>query len=321
MSPPATRARDIFPDVGAVAEVRTRGAELPLQGGGGQATLTLRPLLCGEMRSPAGWFRRTGGPTAALKALGIGVPTDQLIRVPIVAFLLEHPSAGLVLVDTGFHRSIAEGPARERARNLGPVGRVMSRDVRMGPEQTVVEQLRSRGLDPAEVGLVVMTHLHFDHASALCDFPGAKVLVSLEEWSAATGRGAALRGYSRAQFDPRPSYMTVDFAGAGAIHGPFARAVDVFGDGSLMLVSTPGHSVGHLSLIVRLDGRQALLAGDAAYTLDTLREGERPWRSDDPKAFETSLTALRAWDLEHPDAVVVPGHDMAAWEQLEELYS
>jgi N-acyl homoserine lactone hydrolase len=321
MSLPATRARGIFPGVSAVAEMRARRAELPLQGGGGQGTLTLRPLLCAEMSAPAGWFRRAEGPTATLKALGIGVPAAPRIRVPIVAFLLEHPVAGLVLVDTGFHRSIAEGPARERARNLGPVGRVMSRDVRMRPEQTVVEQLRARGVDPADVGLVVMTHLHFDHASALCDFPAAQVLVSREEWSAATARGSVLRGYSRAQFDPRPSYMTVDFASDGAAYGPFARAVDMFGDGSLMLVSTPGHSVGHLSLIVRLDGREALLTGDAAYTLDTLREGQRPWRSDDPQAFETSLAALRAWDLEHPDAVVVPGHDMAAWEQLEDLYS
>jgi glyoxylase-like metal-dependent hydrolase (beta-lactamase superfamily II) len=301
--------------------MRARGAELPLQGGGGPATLTLRPLLCAEMSGPAGWFTRAEGPTAALKALGIGVPADQRIRVPIVAFLLEHPSAGLVLVDTGFHGSIAEGPASERARNLGPVGRVMSRDVRMRPEQTVVEQLRSLGMDPADVGLLVMTHLHFDHASALCDFPGTKVLVSGEEWAAATARGSVLRGYSKAQLDPRPSYMTVDFAGDGAAYGPFERAVDVFGDGSLTLVSTPGHSVGHLSVIARLGDREALLAGDAVYTLGTLREGERPWRSEDSRAFETSLAALRAWDLEHPDALVVPGHDMAAWERLEAIYS
>jgi glyoxylase-like metal-dependent hydrolase (beta-lactamase superfamily II) len=177
-------------------------------------------------------------------------------------------------------------------------------------------------VDPADVGLIVMTHLHFDHASALCDFPGASVLVSSEEWRAATGRRAMLRGYSKAQLDPRPTYETVDFAGPGAAtHGPFERALDVFGDGSLMLVSTPGHSLGHLSVIVRLGEREALLVGDAAYTMATLRHDERPWRSDDAEAFERSLAALRAWDLEHPDALVIPGHDMAAWEQLEELYS
>jgi glyoxylase-like metal-dependent hydrolase (beta-lactamase superfamily II) len=307
--------------VGAVADMRARGAELPLEGGDAHATLTLRPLLCGEMLAPPGWFRRVEGPTAMLKALGIGVAAEQRIRVPIVAFLLEHPSAGVVLVDTGFHRSVAAGPASDRARNLGPVGRVMSRELRMRPEQTVVEQLRELGLDAGDVGLVVMTHLHFDHASALCDFPDATVLVARAEWDTATGRGAALRGYSRAQLDPHPSYLTVDFSAAGTPYGPFERAVDVFGDGSLMLVSTPGHSVGHLSLIARLGSREALLTGDAAYTLDTLRGEERPWRSDDADAFEKSLAELRAWDLEHPGSLVVPGHDIAAWEQLEVLYS
>jgi N-acyl homoserine lactone hydrolase len=307
--------------VGAVAETRARRADLPLQGGDPQATLTLRPLLCGEIQAPPGWFARAEGPGAILKALGVGVPAKDRIRVPIVAFLLEHPSAGLVLVDTGFHRSVAVGPASERARNLGPIGRVMSRELRIEPEQTVVAQLHELGVEPADVGLVVMTHLHFDHASGLCDFPDATVLLTGEEWKAARSRGAALHGYSKAQLDPRPSYLTIDFAATGRTHGPFTQAIDVFGDGSLMLVSTPGHSLGHMSLIVRLAGREALLTGDAAYTLGTLRRDERPWRSDDSAAFERSLGELRAWDLEHPAALVVPGHDMDAWEELAELYS
>jgi glyoxylase-like metal-dependent hydrolase (beta-lactamase superfamily II) len=308
--------------MGAPAETVAKGAELPLAGGDEHATLTLRPLLCGVMAAPAGWFERGSGARATIQALGIGVPAEELIRVPIVAFLLEHPSAGLVLVDTGFHRSIAEGPADQRSRNLGPIGRIMSRRVQMRPEQTVVAQLQAQGIDPEAIELIVMTHLHFDHASALSDFPGAKVLVSEVEWRAATGAGSLLRGYSRAQLDPRADYMTIDFDGPGAAaHGPFDRSVDVFGDGSVMLVSTPGHSPGHLSLILRLAEREALLTGDAAYTMGTLRDGRRPWRADDKQAFETSLAALAAYDRAHPDALVVPGHDIAAWEQLDELYS
>jgi glyoxylase-like metal-dependent hydrolase (beta-lactamase superfamily II) len=307
--------------VGAAAETRATGAQLPLPGGDPRATLTLRPLLCAEMLAPPGWFVRVDGPTAALRALGVGVPARDRIRVPVVGFLLEHPSAGPVLVDTGFHRSVAVGPSGERARNLGSIGRVMSRAVQMRPEQTVLEQLGALGIGAGEIPLVVMTHLHFDHASALCDFPDATVLLARAEWDSATGRGAALRGYSRAQLDPRPSYVTVDFAAQGTPDGPFTRTLDVFGDGSLMLVSTPGHSAGHLSIVVRLAGREALLTGDAAYTLGTLRGDERPWRSEDGAAFERSLAELRAWDREHPGALVVPGHDIAAWEELEPLYS
>ena len=57
----------------APAETHPSGASLPLDGGREQATLTLRPLLCGEIPSPPGWFERGQGPTATLKALGVGV--------------------------------------------------------------------------------------------------------------------------------------------------------------------------------------------------------------------------------------------------------
>jgi N-acyl homoserine lactone hydrolase len=273
------------------------------------------------MRGPVYWFHRAAGPTATLRALGIGVPAEQHVRVPIIAFLVEHPTAGLVLIDTGFHRSLAAGPSSERARNLGPVGRVIGRDIRMRPEQTVAAQLKERGIDPTDVSLVVMTHLHFDHASALSDFPSATVLVSEPEWNAACARGSFLRGYSLAQLDPRPAYRTLDFSAPPARpRGPFAQTLDVFEDDSLTLAFTPGHSAGHLSAILRLGDREALIAGDAIYTMATLREGKRPWRSEDHKAFERSLQAIQAYDREHPDALIVPGHDMDQWEQLDARY-
>jgi glyoxylase-like metal-dependent hydrolase (beta-lactamase superfamily II) len=305
----------------ATTSLSASPAELPLAGGRAGAAVTLRPLLCAEMRAPIGWFHRAEGPTATLKALGIGAPSEQRLRVPIVAFLLEHPVAGFVLIDTGLHRSVAERRGSAGARNLGPVGRLIARDLDMRADQTVAAQLRTLDIDPEAVELVVMTHLHFDHASALCDFPAATVLVARREWDAARARGSFLRGYSTSQLDPRPTYRTVDFAASEVRpRGPFAQTLDVFADGSLTLASTPGHSAGHLSAILRLGHREALIAGDAIYTMATLREGERPWRSEDPKAFEHSLEAIRAYDRDHQDALIVPGHDMTVWEQLDELY-
>lgn len=298
-----------------------QAAELPLPGARQGATVTLRPLLCAVMKGPRGWFERVDGASAPLKALGIGVRAEELIEVPIVAFLLEHPGAGLVLVDTGFHSSIAAGPKPERSRNLGAIGRLLARTTQMRPEQAVAAQLRTLGIDPADVGLIVMTHLHFDHASALSDFPGATVLLTGREWQAAWSRAPGMHGYSRAQLDPRPHYRLFDFAPASAGgDGSFEQTLDLFGDGSLTLAFTPGHTPGHLSLIARLGGREALVAGDAAYTLATIREGARPWRSEDGHAFEHSVAQIAAWDRSHPDAVIIPGHDMDAWRRLEELY-
>lgn len=126
--------------------VVSKRAEFPLQGGQSGATLTLHPLLCAQVGMPPNWFHRRRGVLEALKAFGVGVPEDGLMEIPIPAYLLEHPSAGAVLVDTGMHGSLADGGGRERARNLGPIGRMMSRHASMRPDQTVAAQLRAHGM-------------------------------------------------------------------------------------------------------------------------------------------------------------------------------
>jgi N-acyl homoserine lactone hydrolase len=278
---------------------------------------------------PPNWFERGRGPVETLKAFGIGVRASDLLRIPVPAYLLEHPTVGHVLIDTGLHASIAHPNAspglgsfgRERVRNLGVVGAVMSRHAAMRPEETAAAQLRALGVDPLKIGLVVMTHLHFDHASALSDFPNATVLADEREWQAAWARDHVLHGYSTAQLDPRPRYRTLDFTvPAVSTRGPFERTLDLFGDRSLILASTPGHTAGHLSPIVRTASREILLAADAAYTMSTIRHDQRPWLTHNRKAFEHSLRQIQAYDRENPDALIVPGHDMQAWRGLQLSY-
>ncbi len=289
--------------------------ELPLAGGRSGATLKLHPLLCAQVGVPANYLHRGHGAVGALRALGVGVRARDLVEIPIPAFLLEHPSAGVVLVDTGMHGSLADGSGRERSRNLGPVGRFLSRHASMRPEQAAAAQLKALGVDARDVELVVMTHLHFDHASALCDFPNATVLVDGREWQAAWARGGSLNGYWTAQLDARPRYRTIDFTGRAVVRrGPFERTLDVFGDGALTLCSTPGHTAGHMSLIARLEEGEALLTADAAYTMATIRDGERPFLMQDRGAFEHSLSQIQAYDRESPGALIVPGHDMDGWD-------
>jgi N-acyl homoserine lactone hydrolase len=288
--------------------------EFPLPGGEPGAHVTVRPLLCARMGMPPNWFHRKHGVLETLRAWGVGVPSSRLREIPIPAYLLEHPRAGKVLVDTGMHETVASKYSLARARNLGVVGTTMSRHTWTRPEQTAAAQLRAIGIDPTDIRLVVMTHLHFDHASALCDFPNANVLVDRREWSGAWSWDSLLHGYSRTQLDARPSYRAIDFNASWATPSKsFERTIDVWGDGALRLVSTPRHTVGHLSLIVRLQDREALLTADAAYTMETIRAGERPWLTHNRKAFEHSLQQIQAYDRENSEAIVIPGHDMNAW--------
>ena len=103
--------------------------------------------------------------------------------LPIPAFLVEHPTAGPILVDTGLHAQVAA--TRRRARPGGEEG--FSIDMR--PDQAVPAQLRARGVDPEDVGVIVMTHLHYDHASGRRPVPRRDFVVDRREWEAVAQGG------------------------------------------------------------------------------------------------------------------------------------
>src|SRR4051812_36482736 len=160
-------------------------ASLPLPGGREKAVVRVHPVTTGTAMYPEDAFYRRGGRLAALHALGVG---SKKIEIPIPAFIVEHPGAGLVLVDTGFHASLASDPKA----NMGPIlGRLFS--PRMGHDDAMPDQLRARGLDPKDVGIVVMTHLHVDHASGVSQFPEATFVVTDREWRGG-GRGEGKSG-------------------------------------------------------------------------------------------------------------------------------
>jgi len=293
-----------------------RPASLPLPGGKEGAVVKLHPLLCARMVSPPAMYHREEGRLAALKALGIGVPKEEWLELPIISFLLEHPSAGRVLVDTGFHPSVAV----DSGQAMGRFGGLLFKDVRMEAEDAVPGQLRRRGIDPTEIRTVVMTHLHSDHASGVSEFPGATFVLSKQEWDAASN-GRETDGYLKRQYDHAFDYRTLDFEEPDAdSFATFGRSFDLFGDGSVRMAFTPGHTHGHCSVIVRLKDREALIVGDAAYTMRTIEATHLPWKMADEHRFRRSLSEIQGYIEQTPDAVVIPGHDMAAWRRLDSVY-
>jgi N-acyl homoserine lactone hydrolase len=289
-----------------------RAAALPLPGGRDGATVRIRPLLSGTFRMPPAAVVRQDGRMAWRKALGFGVPRREWFVMPVVAFLVDHPGAGALTIDTGFHPSVAVDPKQ----SIGRAGRIALRDIEMKPEQAVSAQLRALGREAAEVRTVVMTHFHIDHASGMSEFPEATFVFSRAEWEAATTQGQS-HGYVKRQFDHAFDYRTLDFDGADASSfSTFGRSFDLFGDGSVRLVFTPGHTLGHLSVVLRLAEREALVAGDAIYLERTLREKALPYQMEDEHLFKRSLREIELFARESPDALIVPGHDMEAWQRL-----
>jgi N-acyl homoserine lactone hydrolase len=293
-----------------------RPAQLPLPGGREGATVHMHPLLCARMIVPPGLVHRGEGRLAPLRALGVGVSKDRWLEFPVQAFLVEHPGAGLVLVDTGFHAAVAVDPRQ----GMGRLGGLVFKDLQMESAQAVPGQLRERGLDPGDVGTVVLTHLHSDHASGIAQFPDAKFVVSAAEWKAAA-EGSVTDGYIKRQFDHAFDYRLLDFESEAAdSFASFGRSLDLFGDGSLRIVFTPGHTAGHCSVVLRLAERDVLLTGDAAFTREAIADTLIPYRMADEHRFRRSLREIQLYIEQHPDAFVVPGHDMAAFRRLDAVY-
>jgi N-acyl homoserine lactone hydrolase len=294
-----------------------RPAQLPLPGGREGATVRMHPLLCARMVVPPGLVHRSDGRLAPLRALGVGVSEDDWPEFPVQAFLVEHPGAGLVLIDTAFHAAVAVDPRQ----GMGRLGGLIFKDLRMESAQAVPGQLRERGIDPGNVGTVVLTHLHSDHASGIAQFPDATFVVSSAEWDAGAD-GGVTDGYIKRQFDHAFDYRLLDFeSDAADSFASFGRSLDLFGDGSVRIVFTPGHTAGHCSVVLRLAERDVLLTADAAYTRQTIDDSALPYRMADEHRFRRSLREIQLYIEQHPDALVVPGHDMPAFRRLDSSYS
>ncbi len=123
---------------------------------------------------------------------------------------------------------------------------------------------------------------------------------------------------------PQSRTELVDFDSEGEPHGPFSSTIDLLGDGSVRLLSTPGHTRGHMSVVLRLAGREALLAADAGYALEeNIREGALPTpvTTYDDHLWRRSVREIQLFMRERPDTLVVPSHDMRVIESLDEVYA
>ena len=143
-----------------------------------------RPSCCTRwsapyMDSPAEFMAMTGREARASRASS-SARKDDWIKLPIPAFLVEHPGVGPIIIDTGFHPSVATDPKQ----NLGRCSGASTRST-CSPEQAIAAQLREqKGIDPSDVRVAIMTHLHMDHASAISEFTSATYVLGEGEWRA-----------------------------------------------------------------------------------------------------------------------------------------
>ncbi|MFW7268971.1 AttM family quorum-quenching N-acyl homoserine lactonase [Gluconacetobacter sp. Hr-1-5] len=224
-------------------------------------------------------------------------------EIPVPFFLITHPK-GHTIIDGGNAVEVATDPR-------GCWGGIC--DVywpMMTEEDGCVAQLARLGIRPEDVRYVLQSHLHLDHTGAIGRFPNATHIVQRAEHEYAyTPDWFAAGGYIRRDFD-RPG-LKWQF-----LNGIADDQYDLYGDGVLTTVFTPGHAPGHMSFLVRLPGTGAtLLTIDAAYTLDHWEERSLPGFLTSTIDSVRSVQKLRVL-AERTDARIVTGHDPEAWARF-----
>jgi glyoxylase-like metal-dependent hydrolase (beta-lactamase superfamily II) len=259
--------------------------------------ITIHPLTTGRVRVHAKMRRGEGsGLRRRAKLLRKG-PMSELL--PIHVWLIEHPE-GLILVDAGETHAARDATFAE---------------FHVTREDELDRQIAAAGFAPAEVGTAVLTHIHGDHIDGLPHVPDARVLAGAEEIAFANSplgrfQRLATRQPLPPRFAPRP--IALD----GPPLGAFATSTPLTADGRVVAVPTPGHTLGHLAVIVVQPDHHVLIGGDTAYDQQQLRDlhpdGVSP---KDDVAIATMKTIL-----EHATTtptVYLPSHDPESADRLQ----
>jgi glyoxylase-like metal-dependent hydrolase (beta-lactamase superfamily II) len=232
--------------------------------------------------------------------------------LPIRCWLVEHPE-GPILIDTGETARVSEPGYLP---SWHPFFRRAVRE-QVRPEEELGPALRRLGVAPADLRLVVLTHLHVDHIGGLRHLRGADIVVSSRELALAGSRFGPALGYfprhwpdwfaPRSVTPPRRPY------------GPFPRSLPLTAAGDVTLIATPGHTPGHVSVAVEApSGPRLLFAGDATYAQPLMLAGRIDGLAPVAGPARRTLARLRALAAERP-TVVLPTHDPDAVRRLDAL--
>jgi N-acyl homoserine lactone hydrolase len=234
---------------------------------------------------------------------------------PVNVYVIEH-AKGLVLFDTGQDRASVTDDTYFPG---GLTGYLYDRLARfdIGEQDTLTAQLATLGYSPSDVGTAILSHLHQDHIGGLAELTGSDLLVSAAEWAELAKPGPELRGFLRSHIQlPGLKWRQVSLEPTDdPALTPFTESLDVMGDGSLVLLPTPGHTAGSVSLLVRRAGRPPLLlAGDLTYGAEILQRGQLPGVGNRRRLAESSHKVLAL--AQQPGLVVLPAHDPTAAQRL-----
>lgn len=247
-------------------------------------------------------------------------------RLVCHCLLIETDAHGLILVDTGYGLRDVDHPHRSPHPRITRAMRTLL-NIRLREQDTAIRQIEALGFAADDVRHIVLTHLDFDHAGGLEDFPKATIHVMEQEFSAATGprRGFVSRNrYRPSQYDGITDWRL--YGAQGERWFGFDAVRELAGlPPEILLVPLPGHTWGHAGVAIGNRGDWLLHAGDAYFYRGEMRQAQRRctpglrWYQNlmevDRNARLANQARLRSLSLEHRHEVrIICAHDAVEFE-------
>ena len=236
---------------------------------------------------------------------------------PINVYVIEH-AEGLVVFDTGQDRASVTEPDYFPQGPSGVIYRRLATFV-VNEDETMTAGLERLGYRASDVRTAIVSHFHQDHIGGVAEISQANLLVSSDEWRSLHRPLPEVRGLLRAHIDlPGLAWTPVDFHPLNdQTLRPFTLGHDVFGDGSLVLLPTPGHTPGSMSMFVRRPGQAPLLlVGDLTYDVHAFYQGVHGGVGSRHQLRRTRERVLALRSI-NPGMQILAAHDPAAGRLLD----
>jgi glyoxylase-like metal-dependent hydrolase (beta-lactamase superfamily II) len=226
--------------------------------------------------------------------------------------LLIEASQGLVLVDTGYGLRDVHHPHRPPHPRITKTMRSLL-NIKLREEETAIRQIERLGFSAADVRHILLTHLDFDHAGGLEDFPHATIHLMDAEFTAATGprNGFVPRNrYRPGQFNEVAKWRRYSGQGEGWYGFPAVRDLEGLPP-EILLVPLPGHTWGHAGVAVDTGQGWLLHAGDAYFYRGEMR-GEKRKCTPGLRGYQTMMEVDRAQRLANQEKLRLLSVERAA---------
>ncbi len=233
---------------------------------------------------------------------------DKKVILPVSAYLITHPQ-GNVLIDTGWDTKYATSRPKQL---LGLVDKISAPIIEK--DEGIDSKLAQNGFSVKDLKHVYISHMDFDHASGLRLVKDAKdVRTSKEEWAACNAPSLRYVNVWKGICDVK----SFEYQKSGI--GPVGESFDVYGDGKILLVHTPGHSKGHFSVVVNGENGFVVLGSDAAYVPESFEKEIIPGFLTSKTLAQKSLAWLIECKRNENCKGVFVNHDPTVQEQIIEI--